>query len=369
MPIISPGFKGRRRPGGEKLPPGQYLVTDFPVLSAGPTPRVDTGQVGAADQDRERARRTSWDWAAVPAAAQRERHRRPALRDQVVQVRHALARCLAGHAAGRRGDLGRVRAGPVLRRVHHQPAARRPAGRQGLDRLPLRRPGPDPRARRPGPAAGPAPVPVEVGQVGQRHRPDGPRTSRGSGSSWATTTTGTRGASSGTGATDLAGRAPSRPLRDETPTARTIALDVPGWRGHSAGQHVDVRLTAEDGYSTQRSYSIASAPDGERLELTVQRVTDGEVSPYLAEVLKVGDPLELRGPIGGWFVWDPADPAPALLVAGGSGIVPLMAMIRARGAGPQHGAVPAGLLGPQPGPDHLRPPSWPSAPPRATGSA
>ncbi len=119
-------------------------------------------------------------------------------------------------------------------------------------------------------------------------------------------------------------------LRDETPTARTIALDVPGWRGHSAGQHVDVRLTAEDGYSTQRSYSIASAPDGQRLELTIQRVADGEVSPYLAEVLKVGDPLELRGPIGGWFVWDPDDPAPALLVAGGSGIVPLMSMIRAR---------------------------------------
>jgi ferredoxin-NADP reductase len=119
-------------------------------------------------------------------------------------------------------------------------------------------------------------------------------------------------------------------LRDETPTARTIALDVPGWRGHSAGQHVDIRLTAEDGYSAERSYSIASAPDGQRLELTIQRLDDGEVSPYLSEVLKVGDPLELRGPIGGWFVWDPDDPAPVLLVAGGSGIVPLMSMIRAR---------------------------------------
>jgi ferredoxin-NADP reductase len=119
-------------------------------------------------------------------------------------------------------------------------------------------------------------------------------------------------------------------LRDETPTARTIVLDVPGWRGHAAGQHVDVRLTAEDGYSAQRSYSIASAPDGQRLELTVQRLDDGEVSPYLSETLQVGYPLELRGPIGGWFVWDPEAPPPVLLVAGGSGIVPLMAMVRER---------------------------------------
>jgi ferredoxin-NADP reductase len=119
-------------------------------------------------------------------------------------------------------------------------------------------------------------------------------------------------------------------VRDETSTARTIALHVPGWPGHAPGQHVDVRLTAEDGYSAQRSYSIASAPDGARLELTVQRLPDGEVSPYLAETLTVGDPLELRGPIGGWFVWNQADAAPVLLVAGGSGIVPLMAMIRAR---------------------------------------
>jgi ferredoxin-NADP reductase len=118
-------------------------------------------------------------------------------------------------------------------------------------------------------------------------------------------------------------------VRDETATARTIALNVPGWPGHLAGQHVDVRLTAADGYSAQRSYSIASAPDGDRLELTVQRLADGEVSPYLTDVLAAGDPLELRGPIGGWFVWEPA-PAPVLLVAGGSGVVPLMAMIRAR---------------------------------------
>ncbi len=120
--------------------------------------------------------------------------------------------------------------------------------------------------------------------------------------------------------------------KDETATARTLVLDVPGWPGHLAGQHVDVKLTAEDGYSAQRSYSIASAPGGARLELTVQRIGDGEVSPYLTEVLEPGDPLELRGPIGYWFVWRPEHTAPLLLVAGGSGVVPLMAMIRAHAA-------------------------------------
>ncbi|MEU4406314.1 ferredoxin reductase [Streptosporangium sp. NPDC023963] len=119
-------------------------------------------------------------------------------------------------------------------------------------------------------------------------------------------------------------------VRDETPGARTITLDVPGWPGHLAGQHVDVRLTAPDGYSTQRSYSIASAADGDRVELTVELLPDGEVSPYLARVLSPGDPLEVRGPIGGWFVWRPETPEPVQLVAGGSGVVPLMAMIRAR---------------------------------------
>jgi ferredoxin-NADP reductase len=119
--------------------------------------------------------------------------------------------------------------------------------------------------------------------------------------------------------------------RWETPSARTLVLAVPEWPGHLPGQHVDVRLTAPDGYSAQRSYSIASAWPGDgRVELTVQRVEDGEVSSYLTDVLEVGQPLELRGPVGGWFVWRGA-PSPVLLVAGGSGVVPLMAMIRARG--------------------------------------
>jgi ferredoxin-NADP reductase len=131
-------------------------------------------------------------------------------------------------------------------------------------------------------------------------------------------------------------------LRDESPTARTLVLDVPGWPGHLPGQHVDVRLTAEDGYSAQRSYSIASAPGGSRLELTVQRLADGEVSPYLTEELHEGDPLELRGPIGGWFVWRPEAQEPVLLIGGGSGVVPLMAMVRTRQA--NGGAVPMRLV-------------------------
>jgi ferredoxin-NADP reductase len=118
----------------------------------------------------------------------------------------------------------------------------------------------------------------------------------------------------------------------ETPTASTLVLDVPGWQGHLAGQHLDVRLTAEDGYSAQRSYSIASAPDATRLAITVQAVRDGEVSPYLLEDFSLGAAIELRGPVGRWFVWRPGEPAPVLLVAGGSGIVPLMAMIRTRRA-------------------------------------
>jgi len=122
-------------------------------------------------------------------------------------------------------------------------------------------------------------------------------------------------------------------LRDETPRAKTISLDIPDWPGHLAGQHVDARLTAPDGYSAVRSYSIASAANAEkRIQLTVERIPDGEVSPFLTKELRVGDLLELRGPIGGWFVWRAEQTEPVQLVAGGSGIVPLMAMIRARAA-------------------------------------
>jgi ferredoxin-NADP reductase len=118
----------------------------------------------------------------------------------------------------------------------------------------------------------------------------------------------------------------------ETPRAHTLVLDVPDWPGHRAGQHVDVRLTAEDGYQAQRSYSIASAPELDGLELTVELVDDGEVSYYLVEELRPGDEFELRGPIGGHFTWSAPEGGPLLLIAGGSGLVPLMAMLRHRAA-------------------------------------
>jgi ferredoxin-NADP reductase len=121
-------------------------------------------------------------------------------------------------------------------------------------------------------------------------------------------------------------------LVEETPQVKTLVLDAPDWPGHLAGQHVDVRLTAEDGYQAQRSYSIASAPEEGRLALTVERLADGEVSLYLTDVLVVGDKLELRGPIGGYFVWETGEGGPVLLLGGGSGVVPLMAMIRHRRA-------------------------------------
>ena len=118
----------------------------------------------------------------------------------------------------------------------------------------------------------------------------------------------------------------------ETPRTKSLVLEVPGWEGHRAGQHVDVRLTAPDGYQAQRSYSIASAPEDGRLVLTVDRLDDGEVSPYLTDVLRKGDQLEMRGPIGGYFVWEAANGGPLLLICGGSGVVPLRAMIRHRAA-------------------------------------
>jgi ferredoxin-NADP reductase len=129
--------------------------------------------------------------------------------------------------------------------------------------------------------------------------------------------------------------------RAETPRVRTLELDAPGWAGHRAGQHLDVRLTAEDGYQAERSYSIASAP-GDPLAITVERLEDGEVSPYLVDEAREGDRFEVRGPIGGYFVWDADEPGPVLLVGGGSGVVPLMAMARHRAR--QGGSAPMKLV-------------------------
>jgi ferredoxin-NADP reductase len=123
-----------------------------------------------------------------------------------------------------------------------------------------------------------------------------------------------------------------RQVIDETPRVRSLFLDVPGWFPHRPGQHLEVRLTAEDGYQAQRSYSIASAPEAPQLSLTVERIDDGEVSPYLAMEARQGDRFEVRGPIGGYFVWTVAIGGPLFLIAGGSGIAPLMAMLRHRAA-------------------------------------
>jgi ferredoxin-NADP reductase len=131
-------------------------------------------------------------------------------------------------------------------------------------------------------------------------------------------------------------------VRPETSRTKTIAFDVAGWPGHRAGQHLDVRLTAEDGYQAERSYSIASAPESPALELTVERLDDGEVSPYLTDELRPGDAIELRGPVGGYFVWDPKAEGKVLLVGGGSGVVPLMAMARQRRV--EGSAIPTRLL-------------------------
>ncbi len=122
-------------------------------------------------------------------------------------------------------------------------------------------------------------------------------------------------------------------IRPETPKVKTFTLTLPNWTAHRAGQHYDVRLTAEDGYQAQRSYSIASEPERKgEIDLTVERIEDGEVSTYLHDVLVKGDRIEVRGPIGGYFVWDPESPEPLLLIAGGSGVVPLMSMLRHRAA-------------------------------------
>src|SRR5215475_5299801 len=173
------------------------------------------------------------------------------------------------------------------------------------------------------------------------------RTNAVSGSRWAITTTATPGKSRDMTAIEAPPatarrlewqRAQVREIVVETPRVKSLLLQVAGWRGHRPGQHVDIRLTAEDGYQAQRSYSIASPPEDELLALTVERVESGEVSPYLVGDLRAGDQFELRGPIGGHFVWTVAMGGPLYLIAGGSGIVPLMAMLRHRARRKVHGA-------------------------------
>src|SRR5205085_9997120 len=269
--------------------------------------------------------------AGIPGSAERDRHEGHPLRDQVDEARHRVDRRLARHAARRRRDERRVRHGVERRRLHDESPVGGHHRRQGVGRLRLRRRAARARARRAGAAARPASLLLEEREVGAGNR--APHRGRA-------------GLLGGLRLPQLrrpVARAalPRRlswqlarvvELVDETSQTQSIVLEPPEWPGHRAGQHVDVRLTAEDGYQAERSYSIASAPEDDHLVLTVERLDDGEVSPYLAGELRPGDELELRGPIGGYFVWEAQLGGPLLLLAGGSGIVPLRAMLRHRAA-------------------------------------
>ena len=316
--MITRGFHRRRdTTPGDRLPPGQYLERGFPVLSAGPTPDTPLDEwtfriAGAVDEERD------VDVGGVPGAGVRDADRRHPLRHHVVEVRHDVGGRIGRHAARGRRAARRLRHRVLRRRLHDQPPARGPHGRPRLGRLRLRRRRPRARARRPRPPARPAPVLLEEREVGARAVLHGRGRARASGRRSATTTAETPGLSSAIRATDWR-VATVAAIAPETPRAATLTLDVPGWDGHRAGQHVDVRLTADDGYRAQRSYSIASAPEDGTPMITVEELFDGEVSPWFVQVAREGDQFEVRGPFGGWFVWDASDSEPIMLIAGGSG--------------------------------------------------
>src|SRR3954447_6395621 len=284
----------------------------------------------------------------VHRAALGDGHGRHPLRDQVVQARHELDGGLRRHAARRSADRRRLRACVVRRRLHDQSPARGSDGREGMDRLRVRRPAARTPARRAGPGGRSASLLLEEREVDPRARAPRRRRARLLGGlrlpqlRRPMERTALRGRLSAPPASVVWRFATVTDVIVETPRAKTLVLSLPGWPGHLAGQHVDVRLTAEDGYQAQRSYSIASAPEDGTLMLTVERLDDGEVSPYLTDELVQGSELELRGPIGGDFVWRTEDRGPLLLIAGGSGFVPLMAMLRHRAA--QSSAVDKRLL-------------------------
>ena len=242
------------------------------------------------------------DVGGVPGAPERGAHDRHPLRHEVVEAGHGLGGRLGRHAARGGRARRRVRDGLLRRRLHDEPAARGPHRRQGLGRFDYDGEPLDPEH------GGPARLLVPhlyfwKSAKWVRGLSCATTTSRASGRRTATTSTATRGGSSGTGATDAGRLADGRRVVAETPRVADARARRRRLAGHRAGQHVDVRLTAEDGYQAQRSYSIASAP-GEPLALTVERLDDGEVSPYLVDELRRGRPLELRGPIGGYFVWE-----------------------------------------------------------------
>ena len=313
MGIVSPGFSGRRRDANEKLPPGQYLVTDFPVLSAGPTPRVHTGS-WEFSITTETGQVHRWDWATFQALPSEDADGRPALRDEMVEARHPLARgcpwtrCSAdvetsadfalAHSYGgyttnlpledlldgqawvayrfRRRAAGAEHGGPARLLVPHLYLWKSAKWVRGITLSDRGRAGVL-GERRLSQLRGPVARAAVLGRL-----------------TWRV----------GTSAATTATRPP--------PRARLV-LDVPGWPGHLAGQHVDVRLTAPDGYSTARSYSIASAPDGGRRPGRADRAA-GAGRRGLAvpdrDASAVGDPVEIRGPVGGWFVWRTGRTAP-----------------------------------------------------------
>src|SRR5919197_1486786 len=249
----------------------------------------------------------------------------------MVEAGHGLDGRGRRHVARERRDERGVRPRLVRRRLHDEPPARGRHRRPRLGRLRLRRRAARPRARRARAAARPAPLLLEEREVGARARAARRRRARLLGDLRLPQLRRPveRAAVRGRLTWQVAGVVE---LLDETPRVRSLVLDPPDWRGNLAGQHVDVRLTAEDGYQAQRSYSIASAPEDDHLMLTVERLDDGEVSPYLVDELRPGDELELRGPVGGYFVWEASLGGPALLVAGGSGVVPFRSMLRHRAA-------------------------------------
>jgi ferredoxin-NADP reductase len=333
MTVVSRGFRGRRAAdvNPARVPPGQYVTRDFPVLSAGPTPHTalqlwDFSIIGELDQPR------GWTWEQFRALPSEEITRdihcvtkwskldtvwRGVAVDTLLEGIETSAEYVTAYSDGgytTNLPLEDVTGGKgwVVFAYEGQPLAPEHGGR--------------PRTH-----ARSAPLLLEERQVGERPPAPIDRRARLLGDKRLPQL---RRPMAGTA---LLGRltwqlAELVEVVAETPRVKTIVFDVPGWPGHRAGQHVDVRLTAEDGYQAERSYSIASASDGTRVALTVQRLEDGEVSPYLTDELRPGDKIELRGPIGGYFVWEPSEGGPLMLVAGGSGIVPLMAMIRTRAA-------------------------------------
>ena len=337
MPKFTRGFSGPHKTRDPRLPPGQYDTgKGWPVLTAEVTPKPDLA-TWTFTVEGEVEQPTTWTWDeihALPAATyEGDIH--------CVTTWSKLGVNFGGVSVDTLLDAAGVRpaASYVLafeHRVHHQPSARRRDGRQGMGGVDLRRRAPPGATRRPRAPARAAPLLLEERQVGVGPALSSTTTSPASGNATATTTAATRGSSSATRVTDAS--VTERPtnkwqsamvvdIKTETARAKTFRLALVHPSPHLAGQHYIVRLSAPDGYTASRSYSVASPPDGSNaIDLTVERLENGEVSTFLHDEVVIGDELEVRGPIGGFFVWK-AD-TPAILVGGGSGIVPLTAMLR-----------------------------------------